>query len=132
MLHSKSMLHYSIMVEMRIASSMKRPLGVVGIAPLRTTPRPYTTDMSQSLPKRHPLHTERLHLEILHEDHADEMFSVLRNPIIYRYMDGRPDTPEALRQQYEKQSSNWDGRPISWHTWIMRGQVRRSGVSAFR
>ncbi len=92
------------------------------------TPRRYTTNMSQSLPERHPLHTERLHLEILHKDHADEMFSVLRNPIIYRYMDGRPDTTEALRQQYEKQSSNWDGRPISWHTWIMREKRANAAI----
>ena len=63
--------------------------------------------MSQSLPERHSLHTERLHLEILHKDHADEMFSVLRNPIIYRYM---------------------DGRPISWHTWIMREKRTNAAI----
>ena len=89
---------------------------------------PYTVNMSQSSPGRHLLHTERLHLEILHENHADEMFDVLRDPAIYRYMDGRPSTSEELRQQYKRQSSNWDGRPASWHTWIIREKQTNTAI----
>lgn len=76
--------------------------------------------MPQSPTERHSLHTKRLSLEMLHENHADEMFDILRDPTIYQYMGGRPNSTEELRQQYRRQSSNWDGRPVSWHTWIIR------------
>lgn len=92
------------------------------------TSAPYTENMSQASPGRHLLHTERLHLEILHENHADEMFDVLQDPAIYRYMDGRPSTTEELRQQYKRQSSNWDGRPASWHTWVIREKQTNTAI----
>ncbi|WP_366938084.1 GNAT family N-acetyltransferase [uncultured Actinomyces sp.] len=84
--------------------------------------------MPQYLPERHSLYTKRLHLETLHENHADEMFDVLRDPSIYQYMGGRLNTAEELRQQYKRQSSNWDGRPVSWHTWIIREKQTSTAI----
>lgn len=76
--------------------------------------------MPELLPIQHSLNTDRLNLEILQENHADEMFNVLQDPRTYQYMDGRPENIEQLRQRYAKQSSNWHGRPVSWHNWVIR------------
>lgn len=76
--------------------------------------------MPVHIPTKRTLRTTRMNLEILDEAHAEEMFTILRNPMLYKYMDGIPATEEVLREQYRRKSQNWDGRPISWHNWILR------------
>lgn len=74
------------------------------------------------------LATERLLLEALRADHADEMATVLADPALYRFTGGDPPTPEALRAQYALQARGLapDGTEI-WHNWVVR--LRADGTA---
>lgn len=65
------------------------------------------------------LHTPRLVLEVLNVEHAETMVEVLSSPEIYRFIDDTPPTQDFLYWRYRKQSDNWEGRPVSWHNWII-------------
>jgi len=77
-----------------------------------------------SLPNNPPrnLATPRLLLEVLTPAHAEVMVDVLSHPDIYDFLDDEPPELEFLRQLYRTQSRNWQGRPISWHNWIITNQ----------
>lgn len=68
------------------------------------------------------LTTERLDLEPLEARHALEMFSVLGDPAIYRFIDESvPVAPETLEKRYQmlEGRASPDGRQ-SWLNWIVR------------
>lgn len=85
------------------------------------------------------LDTPRLRLTPLEPDDAGEMFPLLSDPAIYRYLDnGPPPTVEHLRAVYERQSAGRspDGTQ-RWFNWIVRsagneplGYVQATVVSA--
>ncbi len=68
------------------------------------------------------LETDRLRLEPLTVSHAEAMFEVLADPLIYRYLD-RPPPPSLahLRQTYARQEKRRspDGAQI-WLNWVIR------------
>jgi RimJ/RimL family protein N-acetyltransferase len=68
------------------------------------------------------LETERLMLEPLRVEHAEEMVDLLADRALYAfYADEASPTLAELRERYERQSRgrSSDGRE-EWHNWILR------------
>jgi RimJ/RimL family protein N-acetyltransferase len=67
------------------------------------------------------LETERLSLEPLRIDHAEEMAPLLDDPRLHVFIGGSPRTLEELRSRYEQQVTTWsvDERE-RWLNWIVR------------
>jgi len=68
------------------------------------------------------LRTAQLDLEPLSVSHADEMFALLADATLYRYIDHPPPPSlEHLRQVYTRQAvgQSADGREI-WLNWVLR------------
>ena len=68
-----------------------------------------------------PLRTDRLALEPLRAEHAEEMAPVLGDPGLHRFTGGRPATLPELRARYEAQASGAspDGSQ-GWLNWVVR------------
>lgn len=76
------------------------------------------------------LETERLMLEPLRVEHAEEMVGLLADRALYAfYADEASPTLAELRERYERQNRgrSSDGRE-EWHNWILR--LRRSDAAA--
>jgi RimJ/RimL family protein N-acetyltransferase len=67
------------------------------------------------------LETDRLTLEPLRVEHADELARVLDDPELYRFTGGDPPTAAALRARFERQvnGESPDGRD-RWLNWVVR------------
>jgi RimJ/RimL family protein N-acetyltransferase len=63
---------------------------------------------------------QRVTLEPLRVDHADEMASVLSDPALYQFTGGHPPTPESLAQRYRSQVAGPGRAGESWLNWIVR------------
>jgi len=65
--------------------------------------------------------TDRIVLEPLRSEHADEMVAVLRDPALYMFTGGEPPTLHELRARYERQAvgRSPDGS-AEWLNWIVR------------
>ncbi|MGC5331560.1 GNAT family N-acetyltransferase [Micromonospora sp. DT62] len=65
--------------------------------------------------------TERLLLEPLRVDHAEELAPLLDDPALHEYIGGSPATPEQLRERYRRQTAGRspDGRE-GWLNWVVR------------
>jgi RimJ/RimL family protein N-acetyltransferase len=74
------------------------------------------------------IETERLVLEPLRVDHAEEMAVILHDTSLHEFMGGEPDTVDQLRARYERQvvGESPDGTQ-GWLNWIVRG--RDSGAA---
>ncbi len=75
-----------------------------------------------------PLRTERLDIEPLRLDHADEMAPVLADPELYAFTGGFPPDSDQLRERYRQQlvGRSADGTQ-GWLNWVIR---RRDDASA--
>lgn len=64
---------------------------------------------------------QRLRLEPLRTEHADEMAPVLDDPALHTFIGGAPATLEDLRGRYSRQSigRSADGSQL-WFNWILR------------
>ena len=74
------------------------------------------------MPVTPELSTNRLRLEPLRVEHADEMVEVLAPRALYEYYPDEPSpTLEALRETYRRQTRGHssDGRQ-TWNNWIIR------------
>ena len=76
---------------------------------------------NESWPTAASLDSERLHLEPLTVEHADEMVAVLGDPDLHAFIGGRPATLEELRALYEQQvlGHSRDGTE-RWLNWVIR------------
>jgi len=76
---------------------------------------------NETWPTTASLDSERLHLERLTVEHADEMVGVLDHPDLHTFIGGRPATPEELRARYEQLvvGHSRDGTE-RWHNWVIR------------
>jgi RimJ/RimL family protein N-acetyltransferase len=76
---------------------------------------------SESGPTVASLDSERLHLEPLTVEHADEMAAVLDDPALHVFIGGRPATREELRGRYERLvvGHSRDGSQ-RWLNWVIR------------
>src|SRR5262245_9844409 len=69
--------------------------------------------------------TERLDLLPLRVEHAQEMATVLSDPVLHTFIGGSPDSPEALRSRYQRLV---DGSPqpvVTCFNWViqLRGEA---------
>ena len=76
---------------------------------------------TEGWPTAAALDSERLHLEPLTVEHADEMTAVLDDPDLHVFIGGQPDTREELRARYEQLvvGQSHDGRE-RWLNWVIR------------
>ncbi|MCJ1712682.1 GNAT family N-acetyltransferase [Microbacterium sp. M1A1_1b] len=74
-----------------------------------------------SWPRADDLHTERVSLEPLTEQHASEMVTALAAEELYRFTGGGPPTLIELEERYRRQSrgQSEDGT-AGWMNWIIR------------
>jgi RimJ/RimL family protein N-acetyltransferase len=66
------------------------------------------------------LTSERVALEPLTVDHADEMVDVLSDPALYLFIGGEPPTATQLRDRYRRQVAGPVGSDAVWANWIVR------------
>jgi RimJ/RimL family protein N-acetyltransferase len=76
---------------------------------------------NENWPTTAALDSERLHLEPLTVEHADEMVAVLDDPDLHVFIGGRPATREELRARYERLvvGRSRDGHE-RWLNWVIR------------
>ena len=74
------------------------------------------------------LSSDRLNLEPLRLDHADEMAVLLDDTLLYTFTGGEPATSEQLRDRYARQIRGFspDGSE-RWYNWVVR--ERSSGAA---
>lgn len=72
--------------------------------------------------------TERLALEPLRVDHADEMVRVLADPSLYAITGGEPPSLTQLRRRYEAQVGGSGRDDEWWGNWILRRRDDRRAV----
>jgi RimJ/RimL family protein N-acetyltransferase len=66
------------------------------------------------------LSTERLLLEPLRIDHAEEMAPLLDDPRLHLFTGGNPPTPAELRRGYEQHLTGRSADGGRWLNWIVR------------
>jgi RimJ/RimL family protein N-acetyltransferase len=73
------------------------------------------------------METPRLVLEPLRAQHADEMFPVLDDRRLYRYIGGEPPSLDQLRTRYAKQlrGHSADGAQ-GWLNWVVRHRATQA------
>jgi len=74
------------------------------------------------------LNTERLSLEPLRVEHANEMESALSSPVLYEFTGGHPPTPEELVARYRLQIAGSARSSEQWHNWIARSDATDEAV----
>jgi RimJ/RimL family protein N-acetyltransferase len=67
-----------------------------------------------------PVTARRLTLVPLRAEHADEMFAVLADPGLYRFIGGAPPTLKVLRARYERLAAGSPDPAISWCNWVIQ------------
>jgi RimJ/RimL family protein N-acetyltransferase len=74
------------------------------------------------------LESDRLTLEPLRVEHADELAPVLDDPALHEFIGGRPASAERLRARFTRQVAGRspDGRDL-WLNWVVR--LRESGAA---
>ena len=72
--------------------------------------------MSSSL-RPEPITTERLLLEPLRVEHAEEMAPLLDDVRLHEFIGGEPPTPDRLRDRYARQVA---GVGRGWLNWVVR------------
>jgi RimJ/RimL family protein N-acetyltransferase len=79
------------------------------------------------------LRTERLVLEPLRVDHAEEMAPLLADPALHAFTGGRPATLEELRHRYARQAGGRspDGAQ-RWLNWIVRLEQTGAAVGTMQ
>jgi len=72
-------------------------------------------------PDAEQLRSDRLLLEPLHRDHADEAFPLLDDPRLHTFTGGAPDTREQLAARFARQvvGASPDGQH-GWLNWMLR------------
>ena len=73
------------------------------------------------------LTTPRLRLEPLNDDHFAGLHELNRDPVVMRYITGRPDTPEDTRLMIERVKARWAEFGYSWWGFIRRDDGRLIG-----
>ena len=63
--------------------------------------------------------TPRLRLEPLNDSHFDALHRLNRDPVVMRYITGRPDTPEDTRSMIDRVKARWIEFGYSWWGFIL-------------
>lgn len=87
----------------------------------------------QGWPPAPRLTTDRLLLEPLRVEHADEMAGILDDPDLHAYIGGDPATVDQLRSRYAQQVAgrSTDGSQ-RWHNWILRRRDTGAAVGTLQ
>jgi hypothetical protein len=64
--------------------------------------------------------TSRLDLLPLHIEHAQEMATVLSDPVLHTFIGGTPQAPHALRSRYQRITAGSPDPAVSWLNWVIR------------
>jgi RimJ/RimL family protein N-acetyltransferase len=64
--------------------------------------------------------SERLLLEPLRVEHADDMVAVLADPALYTVTGGEPPSLDRLRERYRAQTAGSGDPGEQWHNWVLR------------
>jgi RimJ/RimL family protein N-acetyltransferase len=62
--------------------------------------------------------TPRLRLEPLNDGHFDGLHRLNRDPVVMRYITGRPDTPQDTQSMIDRVKSRWTEFGYSWWAFI--------------
>lgn len=75
------------------------------------------------------LTTPRLRLEPLQDRHFDGLHRLNRDPVVMRYITGRPDTPEDTQSMIDRVKARWAEFGYSWWAFVRRddGELIGSG-----
>ncbi|MEU2022561.1 GNAT family N-acetyltransferase [Streptomyces sp. NPDC016469] len=73
--------------------------------------------MSHRAPE--PFATPRLQALPLRAEYADEMAAVLSDPALHAFTGGAPETPEALRARYVRQTAGSPDPDELWWNWVL-------------
>lgn len=75
------------------------------------------------------LTTPRLLLEPLDDRHFNGLYALNRDPVVMRYITGRPDTPEDTRSMIDRVKARWAEFGYSWWGFMRRdtGQLIGAG-----
>ncbi|MER7083455.1 Protein N-acetyltransferase, RimJ/RimL family [Saccharopolyspora kobensis] len=76
------------------------------------------------------LRSDRLDLEPLRADHAEEMSAVLASPELYEFIGGVPLTAAELRARYERMLAGSPDPEVSWCNWVIRLRAENRLVGA--
>jgi RimJ/RimL family protein N-acetyltransferase len=72
-------------------------------------------------PAAEPITTDRLTLEPLKVEHAEEMTAVLAGPALYTFIGGGPPTLPELQWRYRQMVAGPPGdRQVGWLNWVIR------------
>jgi enoyl-CoA hydratase/carnithine racemase/RimJ/RimL family protein N-acetyltransferase len=74
------------------------------------------------------LESDRLTLEPLGVEHADELAPVLDDPKLHEFIGGRPATAGELRERFTRQIAGSPDPSVRWLNWVVR--LRASGQAA--
>ncbi|MGC4949109.1 GNAT family N-acetyltransferase [Streptomyces sp. DT224] len=74
--------------------------------------------MSHRTPE--PFATPRLEALPLRVEYAEEMAAVLADPALHTFTGGAPETPEALRARYARQTAGSPDAGELWWNWVLR------------
>lgn len=66
------------------------------------------------------LTTPRLRLEPLDDRHFEGLHDLNRDPVVMRYITGRPDTPEVTQQMIDRVKQRWAELGHSWWAFVRR------------
>lgn len=84
-------------------------------------------------PQAPPLQTERLSLEPLRVEHADEMVVVLGDPVLYGFTGGAPPTLDELRTSYRRRIEvGATDSQKRWLNWVMRDRGSGAAVGGMQ
>jgi RimJ/RimL family protein N-acetyltransferase len=73
------------------------------------------------------LETDRLVLEPLRVEHAEEMAPVLADETLHEFMGGRPESVDELRARYRRQARGVsDDGDERWFNWVLRRRDTRA------
>ena len=62
--------------------------------------------------------TPRLRLEPLNDSHFDGLYRLNSDPVVMRYITGRPDTPEDTQSMIDRVKARWAEFGYSWWAFI--------------
>lgn len=76
--------------------------------------------------------TPRLRLEPLDDHHFDALHRLNRDPVVMRYITGRPDTPEDTRSMIDRVKARWAEFGYSWWGFIRQADGELLGCGCIQ
>lgn len=76
--------------------------------------------------------TPRLRLEPLDDHHFDGLHDLNRDPVVMRYITGKPDTPELTRSMIDRVKTRWAELGHSWWAFIRRDDGKLIGCGGIQ